>query len=534
MAKAVRMLRFACVAGVLWGGLSAQAQWSSDPSLNLAIADRGGDQVQPKIRATSDGGCYISWLDNNAGGYDVYLQRLNVNGVEQWAHNGVLLADRGFSSTQDYGLEVDPAGNAIIAFRDDRFGGVQITANLVSPTGTLLWGTNGVQASVTSGGNSPRVAATSDGNYVVGWTIDSGFRLQKLDASGAPQWPADGFVHKPSTGSYMLSDLVESNAGAVIALWVRPIGDFMSDKHLYTQKYDPSGAEMWDGDPGTPTTWDPVIVFDNGSVQIGYFPLFLSDGAGGGVYGWYAISGPRDCYVQRVGASGTELFPHNGVSASIQANRYQLSAALSFDQTTGETFLAWTESNTAQSQWGLYVQRFSVAGVRQWGNNALEILPLSGTQNLYVNSLASDGDVIVTALSSSSGGTVLAARFDSSATPVWSPSPFDACSVISGKTRLDTVLNTTGDALLAWGDARNDGGDIYAQNINPDGSLGVLPCPEDLNTDGQITIADLAQLLANYGTTSGANTEDGDIDGDGDVELNDLAALLAVYGTTCP
>ena len=64
--------------------------------------------------------------------------------------------------------------------------------------------------------------------------------------------------------------------------------------------------------------------------------------------------------------------------------------------------------------------------------------------------------------------------------------------------------------------------------------MGPQPCFGDLDGDGDVDLADLSQLLAHYGTTSGAEYEDGDLDGDGDVDLSDLSALLAVYGTTCP
>jgi WD40 repeat protein len=69
------------------------------------------------------------------------------------------------------------------------------------------------------------------------------------------------------------------------------------------------------------------------------------------------------------------------------------------------------------------------------------------------------------------------------------------------------------------------GADLYAIRIDS-------PCPPgDVDCDGDVDLTDLAQLLANYGTTSGAAYEDGDVDCDGDVDLTDLAALLAVYGT---
>ena len=140
----------------------ALAQWSSNAAVNLAVANRTGIQDQAKIRPTSDGGCYISWYDNSAGGYDVYIQRLDRNGNEQFAHNGVLVADRSFSSTQDYGLAVDANDNAIITYRDDRSTGVQIGVNKILPDGTLAWGTNGVLVTnTTSFVASPKVAVTS-------------------------------------------------------------------------------------------------------------------------------------------------------------------------------------------------------------------------------------------------------------------------------------------------------------------------------------------------------------------------------------
>lgn len=56
----------------------------------------------------------------------------------------------------------------------------------------------------------------------------------------------------------------------------------------------------------------------------------------------------------------------------------------------------------------------------------------------------------------------------------------------------------------------------------------------DLDDNDQVDIADLAQMLSNYGTASGADYSMGDLDGDGDVDIQDLALLLSIYGETCP
>ena len=203
-------LRFA-VAAFFLATLPAavHAQWSSDPADNLVIADGDNEQVQPKIVPTADGGFYISWFDNKNGGYDVYLQRLDAGGNEQWAHNGVLVADRDFSSTQDYGLDIDADGNALLAYRFDVAGVAQIAAQKVAPDGTLLWTAPGVIVSDDSQDTSaPKVSAAGDGSVLVAWTSSEGsVAVQKLDGDGNPLWGASGITIDPASGIYFMSDL---------------------------------------------------------------------------------------------------------------------------------------------------------------------------------------------------------------------------------------------------------------------------------------------------------------------------------------
>ena len=58
-------------------------------------------------------------------------------------------------------------------------------------------------------------------------------------------------------------------------------------------------------------------------------------------------------------------------------------------------------------------------------------------------------------------------------------------------------------------------------------------CVADLDLDGDCDLADLAELLAHYGETTGMGYLDGDLDCDGDVDLSDLAELLGHYGDDC-
>ena len=109
----------------------------------------------------------------------------------------------------------------------------------------------------------------------------------------------------------------------------------------------------------------------------------------------------------------------------------------------------------------------------------------------------------------------------------WTPVAYNISAVADDQPTvyLRWTMGTT-DNSTTYPGWNIDDVEIWAVDLAP-------PCPGDLDGDGDVDLADLSQLLAHYGMTSGAVYEDGDIDGDGDVDLSDLSALLAVYGTTC-
>jgi hypothetical protein len=83
--------------------------------------------------------------------------------------------------------------------------------------------------------------------------------------------------------------------------------------------------------------------------------------------------------------------------------------------------------------------------------------------------------------------------------------------------------------------------ELYAPQCPNRGDSGRY-CHADIDGsyDCIVSLADLAQLLSNYGMTSGAGLLDGDVDpydpyspGDGDVDLGDLTELLSQYGDDC-
>ncbi len=98
-------------------------------------------------------------------------------------------------------------------------------------------------------------------------------------------------------------------------------------------------------------------------------------------------------------------------------------------------------------------------------------------------------------------------------------------SVAAGAALDGEVDDPFSAASLPSGDGQPGGAGVFGFRV-------AGGCPADLDGSGLVDLADLAVLLANFGT-NGAGPRDGDVDGDHDVDLSDLSALLAVFGTGC-
>lgn len=487
----------AMVASFLAAG-TADAQWQSDPDSNLAIADRSGEQVLPKIATSPDGTTYVSWFDHSSGNYDVYLQRLSPSGIELWPHNGLLVSNHAQSSSLvEWDLIVDTAGNAVLVFTDTRGAGdLDVQAYKIGPAGQFLWGPDGITLSASTDFEpSPRVTEATDGDFVFVWSRlpsvgDGKIMLQRLAPDGTRRYALGGLaIAGDANEDASFPAIVPSLAGSVIVAWVRDTSTFQSPRNIRARRFAPDGTPLWA---------NHVPVFDAGSVPIAYQPKLMTDGAGGALVLWHRSAGNLfNSFVQRLAPDGTEIFAHNGAPVAT-SNLNHLDPALAFQPATGESFVFWNERNSAQSQWGIYAQKLTAIGSRAWGDNGLVLVPVNTTLKFLPRAVpVADGAAVFFGdepTGQFNRDRVLGIRVDPNSNLVWGANPVVVSSHLSSKVRLPVTVDSNGVSRMVWEDNRSGEADVYGQNVNLDGTLGTAVTAVE---EGAAPGSSVLRLLAN-------------------------------------
>lgn len=518
--------------------LPLSAQWSDDPAQNLAIASGAGEEVLGKIAVRSDGGVYVGWFHNVGAPnhYEVRLQRLDPSGNPLWAPEGLLVSDQPHESfLVDWDLIADDADHAVLTFTDNRAGNRDVQAYRMDENGVSVWGPLGISLSAnTEFEADPRVTQATDGDLVFVWSRspvsgDGAIMIQRIAPNGTLAFPAGGLIASTETGEAPgFCEVVPSLNGDVIISWLRDFNFSSPVRHIRVQRFNPSGTAVWNGG-------DPVVLFDQG-LPAGYRPRLIEDQQGGAAAAWFFGFSQLNCYTQRVDQNGSLAFPANGVTVSNLASQQRVAPSIAYNSAEDNLFVFWRELNLNQSAWGVYGNKISPTGTREWGDSGIAFLPLGGLPASFVTTLSHNNQAMTFWFQApsavSTDAQVKGLAVNSAGNPVWAGSPINVATSLASKDNLEAVLGPNGRALMVWDDDRNGLSDVYGQNVNPDGSLGVeASCPGDCappGGDGEVDETDLLTAAAQW-----PGSGDCDFNGDGQINILDLTGIMSVFGP-CP
>jgi len=503
------------------------SQWSSDPASPQEV----GIGIQAQLKSTSDGGVYIAWL-TDMGGYHVYLQRYDSEGVAQFESGGMLVSNQPNSSwiaVHHMNLAVDSNDNAIISTLDTRTGIWQVYVYKITPDGTMTWGTDGIALSIPGTDNlSPRLTILSDNSTIVAWCQNYiTVRLQRISENGALQW-GDGGIHIVDSSGDLVNPLpITVDESNILLQWNHQSGPFWSpNSKLYQQKYNISGNGLWD----SPIVVVGPVVFPMGN----FFQESVGNYVGGSFSGWTEISGAvQSSVVQHINSNG-DLSWIGGVELSTNGNVFRLIPQLTIAEDSQNLMAVWYQSNASQSQRGVFAQRLDENGNRLWGDYGTSVVALNS--NVYYDlSIVGFGEDMVTSYiqtnSSNSISDIYAIRMNVDGNSVWNDGDIAVTNSNSPKTDMN-VDKGQGCIFIAW----TENGNVYAHCLKEDGTLGT---PEtsilgDVNGDGLINVLDIVFIL-DWILEGSEPTEEqlstGDLNSDGIINVIDIVLIVeAILG----
>ena len=192
------------------------------------------------------GGAIITWQDYRNSNWDIYAQRVNSSGAEQWTAGGVAISTASGDQWSSQ-LTSDGSGGAIITWDDTRSGNGDIYAQRVDSSGVARWPAGGRAICAASGDQwNPELTSDGSGGAIISWTDDrSGtydIYARKVNSEGTVQWTAGGVAISTASGDQWSSQLTSDGSGGATITWQ----DYRSGNgDIYAQRVDSSGAVQW-------------------------------------------------------------------------------------------------------------------------------------------------------------------------------------------------------------------------------------------------------------------------------------------------
>jgi hypothetical protein len=179
-------------------GSSGSVEWATD---GVAVTATLSSVQEPAIVSDGLGGAFITWGDARNVEWNVYAQRLDIDGNALWAANGEKVCTDTHGQLEP-GITLDGTGGILLAWRDARYGIHTLFGQRLDPNGKAIWADEGVPASVSAEGHDdPVIVTDGEGGMLLAWRSYSGGNYdlygQRVERNGYWGYPSAyiGSVH---------------------------------------------------------------------------------------------------------------------------------------------------------------------------------------------------------------------------------------------------------------------------------------------------------------------------------------------------
>ncbi|GAB4201935.1 MAG: hypothetical protein Fur0023_07120 [Bacteroidia bacterium] len=323
---------------------SGNTLWTTN---GVPVITKASTQNDGKVIMSNAGNVYVVYQDSSAGNWDIYAQKLNSSGVQQWGTNGTVVCNAGYDQ-KNARLEIAGSGGIYVVWQDKRnSANYDIYCQKLDESGNRLWNVagNGNWICSTSGTQSnPKIEPFGTG-FITAWQDNrtgGGYDVyaQYIDDNGLSQWTANGKAICTATDNQSAIDM-KSTGNTVFIVWK----DFRNTLNydIYMQKIDLTGNSLW--------ATNGIVISNANYDQIN--PNVATDNTNAYVVWQDSSAGEWNTYAAKIDGSGNILW--NTVVCNAPNN--QTDAKNIYDN-NGGTILVWKDKrNEITSGWDIYAQK---------------------------------------------------------------------------------------------------------------------------------------------------------------------------------
>jgi hypothetical protein len=278
---------------------SGSIVWTQD---GVQVSNGSGDEIDPEITTDGAQGAIICWTDfrDSVNGPDIFAQHLGSGGQISWSSGGVPVVE--FPEPQTLSQIVsDGASGAIISWDDRRTDSVdEVYLQRLNSQGIPLWQINGIPVSLSPGIQyNQRTVSDGAGGVVLVWQdnrtgSDYNIYGQRVDSTGSLLWPQAGLPICTASGDQTNPQVILDQPSILVTWQDERNGE---NYNVYAQRIELSGTTEW-GVNGN-------VVYQ--SKEDGIAPQLTDDGDEGAIVSWSNLNdttGIANIYSQRIGANG--------------------------------------------------------------------------------------------------------------------------------------------------------------------------------------------------------------------------------------